>query len=102
MPLVPGAKPADSNRDTHTSMRVPAPDELAGGARGTARAPRASGAPRPGSARNRAATRRRRIAVGAGAVALVAAIGVGTWLATGGDEDGGGPQDTRNSAPAAP
>ncbi|NEC36770.1 serine/threonine protein kinase, partial [Streptomyces rubrogriseus] len=53
-------------------------------------------------ARNRAATRRRRIAVGAGAVALVAAIGVGTWLATGGDEDGGGPQDTRNSAPASP
>ncbi|CAM5635739.1 non-specific serine/threonine protein kinase OS=Streptomyces tendae OX=1932 GN=GUR47_07555 PE=4 SV=1 [Streptomyces tendae] len=39
VPLVPGAKPADSNRDTHTSMRVPAPDELAGGARGTARAP---------------------------------------------------------------
>ncbi|MFE0387080.1 serine/threonine-protein kinase, partial [Streptomyces bungoensis] len=33
--LVPGAKP-DSNRDTHTSMRVPGPDELAGGARGTA------------------------------------------------------------------
>ncbi|MFD4349723.1 serine/threonine-protein kinase [Streptomyces coelicoflavus] len=102
VPLVPGAKPADSNRDTHTSMRVPAPDELAGGARGTARAPRASGAPRPGSARNRAAARRRRIAVSAGAVALVAAIGVGTWLATDGDEEGGGPQDTRNSAPAAP
>ncbi|NEB82521.1 serine/threonine protein kinase, partial [Streptomyces sp. SID14478] len=37
--LVPGAAPADSNRDTHTSMRVPAPDELAGGARGTARVP---------------------------------------------------------------
>ncbi|WP_344417010.1 serine/threonine-protein kinase, partial [Streptomyces glomeratus] len=42
VPLVPGAKP-DSNRDTHTSMRVPGPDELAGGARGTARAPRATG-----------------------------------------------------------
>ncbi|MFE0457559.1 serine/threonine-protein kinase, partial [Streptomyces sp. NPDC058914] len=39
VPLVPGAKP-DSNRDTHTSMRVPAPDELAGGAHGTARVPR--------------------------------------------------------------
>ncbi|MFH8977757.1 serine/threonine-protein kinase [Streptomyces sp. NPDC017890] len=102
VPLVPGPKPADSNRDTHTSMRVPAPDELAGGARGTARAPRASGAPRPGSARNRATARRRRLAVGAGAVALVAAIGVGTWLATSGDEDGAGPQDTRNSAPASP
>ncbi|CAL9477086.1 serine/threonine-protein kinase [Streptomyces sp. enrichment culture] len=102
VPLVPGAKPADSNRDTHTSMRVPAPDELAGGARGTARAPRASGAPRPGSARNRAAARRRRLALGAGAAALVAAVGVGTWLATSGDEDGTGPQDTRNSAPASP
>ncbi|MDX3573150.1 serine/threonine-protein kinase, partial [Streptomyces sp. ID05-47C] len=44
--LVPGAQP-DSNRDTHTSMRVPAPDELAGGAHGTARVPRAAGAPRP-------------------------------------------------------
>ncbi|GAA3968319.1 serine/threonine-protein kinase [Streptomyces marokkonensis] len=102
VPLVPGPKPADSNRDTHTSMRVPAPDELAGGAHGTARAPRASGARRPGSARNRAAARRRRLAVGAGAVALLAAIGVGTWLATSGDESGAGPQDTRNSAPASP
>ncbi|MGV9696470.1 serine/threonine-protein kinase [Streptomyces sp. NPDC003470] len=102
VPLVPGAKPADSNRDTHTSMRVPAPDELAGGARGTARAPRASGAPRPGSARNRAAARRRRLALGAGTLVLVAAVGVGTWLATSGDEGDPGPQDTRNSAPASP
>ncbi|MYR88271.1 protein kinase, partial [Streptomyces sp. SID685] len=46
--LVQGSRP-DSNRDTHTSMRVPAPDELAGGAHGTARAPRSAGAPRPGS-----------------------------------------------------
>ncbi|MGW7283742.1 serine/threonine protein kinase, partial [Streptomyces sp. NPDC054844] len=58
--------------------------------------------PRPGSARNRATARRRRLALGAGAVALVAAIGVGAWLATGGDEGGAGPQDTRNSAPASP
>ncbi|MZE73276.1 serine/threonine protein kinase, partial [Streptomyces sp. SID5789] len=78
------------------------PDELAGGARGTARAPRASGAPRPGSARNRAAARRRRLALAGGAVALVAAIGVGTWLATSADETDPGPQDTRNSAPASP
>ncbi|WP_107500816.1 serine/threonine-protein kinase, partial [Streptomyces sp. ms184] len=35
VPLVPGSAP-DSNRDTHTSMRVPAPDELAGGPLGTA------------------------------------------------------------------
>lgn len=102
VPLVPGAKPADSNRDTHTSMRVPGPDELAGGARGTARVPRAAGAPRPGSARHRAVARRRRVALGAAAVALVAAAGVGTWLATSGDDADATPQDTNNSAPAAP
>ncbi|MFI6340612.1 serine/threonine-protein kinase [Streptomyces sp. NPDC050535] len=102
VPLVPGAAP-DSNRDTHTSMRVPGPDELAGGARGTARVPRAAGAPRPGSARHRASARRRRITLGTAAVALVAAVGVGTWLATSG-EDGGSTQspDTKNSAPASP
>ncbi|WP_427922104.1 serine/threonine-protein kinase [Streptomyces sp. cg40] len=102
VPLVPGAKPADSNRDTHTSMRVPAPDELAGGARGTARAPRAAGAPRPGSARHRAATRRRRLTLGAAAVVLVAAVGVGTWAATSGDDSGATSPDTKNSAPASP
>ncbi|MFD5267764.1 serine/threonine-protein kinase [Streptomyces sp. NPDC058335] len=98
--LVPGAQP-DSNRDTHTSMRVPAPDELAGGAHGTARVPRAAGAPRPGSARHRAATRRRRVVVGVAAVVLVAVAGVGTWAATAGD-DGGGPGEPGNSAPASP
>ncbi|MFD8806010.1 serine/threonine-protein kinase, partial [Streptomyces sp. NPDC059597] len=51
--LVPGSRP-DSNRDTHTSMRVPAPDELAGGAPRTARAPRAAGGPPPRAARARA------------------------------------------------
>ncbi|MFJ8631825.1 serine/threonine-protein kinase [Streptomyces sp. NPDC093568] len=102
VPLVPGAKPADSNRDTHTSMRVPGPDELAGGARGTARVPRAPGAPRPGSARHRAAARRRRVALGAAAVALVAAAGVGAWLVTSDDDAGATPQDTNNSAPASP
>lgn len=102
VPLVPGAKPADSNRDTHTSMRVPAPDELAGGARGTARAPRAAGAPRPGSARHRAVTRRRRVALGAAAAIPVAAAGVGTWLATSGDDAGATPQDSKHSASASP
>lgn len=101
VPLVPGAAP-DSNRDTHTSMRVPGPDELAGGARGTARAPRAAGAPRPGSARHRASARRRRITLGVAGVVLVAAVGVGTWLATSGDDAGATPHDTKNSAPASP
>ncbi|CAL9534297.1 serine/threonine-protein kinase [Streptomyces sp. enrichment culture] len=101
VPLVPGAKPSDSNRDTHTSMRVPAPDELAGGARGTARAPRASGAPRPGSARNRAVTRRRRLTLAVAAV-LLAAAGAATWLATASDDAPAPPEDIRNSAPAVP
>ncbi|MFE7954855.1 serine/threonine-protein kinase [Streptomyces sp. NPDC057413] len=101
VPLVRGAKP-DSNRDTHTSMRVPAPDELAGGARGTARAPRAAGAPRPGSARNRAATaRRRRVTLGVAGVVLAAAVGAGTWAALS-DDDGGSSPDTKNSAPVTP
>ncbi|MFG2311737.1 serine/threonine-protein kinase [Streptomyces sp. NPDC048566] len=102
VPLVTGSSAPDSNRDTHTSMRVPAPDELAGGARGTARVPRAAGAPRPGSARHRASARRRRITLGTAAVALVAAVGVGTWLAASGDDQGTNPQDTKNSAPASP
>ncbi|MEU8571681.1 serine/threonine-protein kinase, partial [Streptomyces pathocidini] len=34
VPLVHGSAP-DSNRDTHTSMRVPSADELSGGAHGT-------------------------------------------------------------------
>ncbi|MFF8932748.1 protein kinase [Streptomyces longwoodensis] len=101
VPLVPGAKP-DSNRDTHTSMRVPAPDELAGGAHGTARVPRAAGAPRPGSARNRATTRRRRLVLAAAAVVLAAAAGVGTWLATSGDDADASPSRPTSSAPATP
>ncbi|MFJ7997174.1 serine/threonine-protein kinase [Streptomyces sp. NPDC096310] len=97
VPLVPGAAP-DSNRDTHTSMRVPAPDELAGGARGTARAPRSPGQRRPGSARHKAeAVRKRRITLGAAAVLLVAALGIGGWLAISGDGADGTPQDSKQT-----
>ncbi|WP_371653006.1 MULTISPECIES: serine/threonine-protein kinase [unclassified Streptomyces] len=104
VPLVPGA-PLDSNRDTHTSMRVPAPDELAGGPLGTARAPRPAGTPRPGSARHRAdQVRKRRLILGASAVALTAAVAVGGWLATSGGGDGKDepPQDSKHSVPATP
>ncbi|MEU2158954.1 serine/threonine-protein kinase [Streptomyces sp. NPDC019396] len=97
VPLVPGAA-TDSNRDTHTSMRVPGPDELAGGARGTARAPRTPGQRRPGSARHKV-VRRRRITLGIAGLALAAAVGVGGWLATGGDDEGVPPQDSKQSAP---
>jgi len=103
VPLVPGATPADSNRDTHTSMRVPAPDELAGGARGTARAPRAAGAPRPGSARHRASARRRRITLGVAGAVLVVAAGIGTWAAVSGDDADATPnKNPAHSAPSSP
>ncbi|MFE0508460.1 serine/threonine-protein kinase [Streptomyces sp. NPDC058964] len=95
--LVPGAKP-DSNRDTHTSMRVPGPEELAGGARGTARVPRASGAPRPGSARHRAAARRRKITLSVVGAVLAAAVGVGAWLATSGDDSDGSSGGTHSTS----
>ncbi|QLJ00117.1 serine/threonine protein kinase [Streptomyces sp. NEAU-sy36] len=93
--LVPGARP-DSNRDTHTSMRVPAPDELAGGAHGTARAPRTPGAPRPGSARHRAAVRRRRITLGVAGAAVAALVAVGGWWASGSDDQP--PRDTHSTS----
>ncbi|MCX4827361.1 serine/threonine protein kinase [Streptomyces sp. NBC_01016] len=100
--LIPGSAPKDSNRDTHTSMRVPAPDELAGGARGTARAPRAHGSPRPGSARNRQSARRRRITLGVAGLVLVAAVGGGVWAATSSGSDEAPPADSNNSAPTEP
>ncbi|MEV0440150.1 serine/threonine-protein kinase [Streptomyces spectabilis] len=100
VPLVPGATSADANRDTHTSMRVPGPEELAGGALGTARVPRATGTARPGSARHRSTTRRRRIALGAAGAALAAAIGAGAWYAT--TDDPPPPTTPRTTAPPAP
>ncbi|PWS48490.1 serine/threonine protein kinase, partial [Streptomyces sp. FT05W] len=45
---------------------------------------------------------KRRITLGVAAVALCAAIGVGGWFATSGDDPGSAPEDTRNSAPTAP
>lgn len=102
VPLVPGAAP-DSNRDTHTSMRVPAPDELAGGARGTARAPRAAGQRRPGSARHKAeAVRKRRITLGVTAALLLAVLGIGGWLATSSDGAEADPGGTTRSASPVP
>ncbi|MEV6245345.1 serine/threonine-protein kinase [Streptomyces sp. NPDC051742] len=97
VPLVPGASP-DSNRDTHTSMRVPAPDELSGGPLGTARAPRPAGARRPGSARHKAgAVRKRRITLTVAAVVVAGALGAGGYLAASGDADAP-PQDSKQSS----
>ncbi|MFF4169992.1 serine/threonine-protein kinase [Streptomyces sp. NPDC001744] len=97
VPLVPGAS-ADSHRDTHTSMRVPAPDELSGGPLGTARAPRPAGARRPGSARHKAgAVRKRRITLAVAAVVLAGALGAGGYLATSGDAETP-PRDSKQSS----
>ncbi|MFC9299173.1 serine/threonine-protein kinase [Streptomyces sp. NPDC057011] len=102
VPLVPGSA-TDSNRDTHTSMRVPGPDELAGGALGTARVPRPAGGHRPGSARHRAeAARKRRLVLTASAAALAVAIGLGTWFAVSDGDAPPPPQDGKHSAPAKP
>ncbi|WP_065960170.1 serine/threonine-protein kinase [Streptomyces sparsogenes] len=101
VPLVPGAVP-DSSRETHTSMRVPSADELAGGPHGTARAPRVAGQRRAGSARNRPvspAVRRRRVRVAVVTGALLAAVGIGGWLASGGDDDGEPSKGGTHSAP---
>ncbi|MFG2872029.1 serine/threonine-protein kinase [Streptomyces sp. NPDC048338] len=97
VPLVPGASP-DSNRDTHTSMRVPAPDELSGGPLGTARAPRAAGARRPGSARHKAETvRKRRITLSVAAVVVAGALAAGGYLASADDAEAP-PQDSKTSS----
>ncbi|MEW1750185.1 serine/threonine-protein kinase [Streptomyces angustmyceticus] len=104
VPLVQGAVP-DSNRETHTSMRVPGPDELAGGAHGTARAPRAAGERRAGSARHRSspdAVRRRRIRLGAAAAAVVVAAGLGGWLASGDDSAGDATPGVHQPEPDTP
>jgi serine/threonine-protein kinase len=95
VPLVRGAAP-DSERATHTRMRVPDAEELAGGAHGTARAARAPGQRRAGSARNAERPRRRRLLIAAGA-GLVAAGAIGALLLSG----GGGSSDGGLRPPAA-
>ncbi|MEV6107476.1 serine/threonine-protein kinase [Streptomyces sp. NPDC051940] len=102
VPLVHGHAP-DSNRDTHTSMRVPSAEELAGGALGTARVPRVPGTPRPGSARHRAAARTRKIRlVVAVAGVVVVTGGLVGWLAADADGAERPARETGHSAPAAP
>lgn len=86
-------------------MRVPGPDELAGGAHGTARAPRAAGERRAGSARHRSspdAVRRRRIKLGAAAAAVALAAGLGGWLASGDDPAGDATPGVHQPEPGTP
>ncbi|MGO4431093.1 serine/threonine protein kinase, partial [Streptomyces sp. MCAF7] len=56
-------------------------------------------------ARNRPvseAVRRRRVRLAVVAGALLAAVGIGGWLASGGDDDGEPPKGGEHSAPADP
>lgn len=100
VPLVRGAAAPDSSRDTHTSMRVPAADELAGGAHGTARTPRATGQRRAGSARHRAAElRRRRLKVSAVALTTAVVVGIGGWLAFSDEDAEAGSAGVQQSTP---
>jgi len=104
VPLVRSQAP-DSSRDTHTSIKLPTADELAGYPRreggahwaspGVARSTRGAGRARGwpgagGGARHRAASdslRRRRIKLAAAAVAALVAAGIGGWaLASGGND----------------
>lgn len=99
VPLVRGAVP-DSERATHTRMRVPGAEELAGGAHGTARTPRAPGEPRAGSARHGAAARRRRRLALATVAGLLGASALGGWLLVSGDGGSDGSGDGSGGAPA--
>ncbi|MEU3327536.1 serine/threonine-protein kinase [Streptomyces albus] len=102
VPLVHSRVGPDANRDTHTSMRVPGADELAGGAHGTARAPRAVGEARAGSARHRMAERRRRLKIGVAAALVAVALAVGGWLATSQDDPGTGSLPAPTQTATAP
>jgi serine/threonine-protein kinase len=102
-PLVRGSAP-DSSRDTHTSIKLPTPEELAGyGAASRA----AAAAGRPASPRHRsvsAAIRQRRIRLAAAAAAALAVAGIGGWsLASAGSSgSGGGTGDSRDDTPPDP
>ncbi|SDO03010.1 protein kinase domain-containing protein [Actinacidiphila guanduensis] len=92
VPLVRGTAP-DSSRDTHTSIKLPTAEELAGyGAAAAASAAadpagrggraRASAPDRPASPRHRAVAdvvRQRRLKIAAAAAAALAVAGLGSW-----------------------
>jgi hypothetical protein len=120
VPLVRGTAP-DSSRDTHTSIKLPTAEELAGfGAAsragknggkggGAAKGNRASAPGRPASPRHRAvsdAVRQRRIKFAAAAAAALAVAGIGGWgIATAGSDSGGGTGSggtSRDDAPPTP
>jgi serine/threonine-protein kinase len=103
VPLVRGAAP-DSSRDTHTSIKLPTAEELAGfGASARGGKGRASAPGRPASPRHRAvsdAMRQRRIRFAAAAAAALAVAGIGGWgIASAGSSGSAGPGTSRDDAP---
>jgi serine/threonine protein kinase len=106
VPLVRGAAP-DSSRDTHTSIKLPTPEELAGfGAASKAARGRASDSGRPASPRHRAvsaAIRQRRIKVAAAAAAALAVAGLGGWgVASLGSDSGSNHGSSRDDTSPTP
>jgi serine/threonine protein kinase len=84
VPLVPGSAP-DSSRDTHTSMKLPTPAELAAyGRRGTV----VKSARQRASAAYAAALRRKRMRFGAAVAAALAVAGVGGYSYVAGHDAG--------------
>ncbi|MEV6401246.1 serine/threonine protein kinase, partial [Streptomyces sp. NPDC051907] len=67
------------------------------------RAPRAAGQRRPGSARHKAETvRKRRITLGVAGLVLAAGLAVGGWLALSEGDGESPPRDSKHSAPSEP
>lgn len=104
VPLVRGTAP-DSSRDTHTSIKLPTAEELAGygAASRSAGKGRASAPGRPASPRHRAvsdAVRQRRIRFAAAAAAALAVAGIGGWgIASAGSSGSAGPGSSRDDTP---
>ncbi len=105
VPLVPGSLP-DSNRETHTNLRRPRPEELAGLAeasraqRAGAAGRRPAGAQRSGAG-GAAVRRRRRLFAGTAAVvlALTAFGGYAAFSGSGGTQRHGNPGDAAWPSP---
>lgn len=104
VPLVRGSAP-DSSRDTHTSIKLPTPEELAsyGAASRAGGKARASSPGRPASPRHRSvsdAIRQRRIRFAAAAAAALAVAGIGGWgIAAAGSSGSSGSGDSRGDTP---
>jgi serine/threonine-protein kinase len=108
VPLVRGSAP-DSSRDTHTSIKLPSAEELAGFASRAGKAAgrsRASAPGRPASPRHRAvsdAVRQRRIKFAAAAAAALAVAGIGGWgIASAGSSGSAGSGTSRDDRTPAP